>query len=240
MPHRDDWDGYNCAMLVGVMLLGGCNGIDPGQIIDEAGEIIDQLPTPSPGETPTPTPTATPGTSHSEPVYYTAQPNSELPVGVCVATENYVGGLQDRGSSIAVDSITLARHFNPVIKVKKDYTQVYLFSPVDKVPGCNNWNTSVGYAYTSRYATNPDTGVIINADGTSRGLAFLGHDRPGLWDIYVKARCTENRGTAWIGVTVTAADGTHTTYWHKWYQRGNGDHAEVLIGKKVRFKSKEK
>lgn len=182
---------------------------------------------------PTPEPTTDVG-----PVFYAEQKNSELPLGVCLATENYVPGGKDKGSSISVDHIMVKNSWNPVKYVKKDYTQLILKSPTDKRPDCNNWNLSAGQGYTTRHAVNPDTGVLTPADGTWRGIATLGFARTGAWDVYVKGKCTPNRGTAYVGITIQ--DGaTKTTFWHKWYQRREpSKHLEFCVGKKIKFATK--
>jgi hypothetical protein len=221
-----------CSMMIGCSYLKPIFDCDPGTIedlVEAAEEIIEQIPTPAPDQ---PTPTPTPAVTHHLPEFYCIQNNSELPIGVCVATENYVPGEKDKGSSIAIKSVLFANHFNPARKTSVDWRQMPLYSPAPAF----NWNTSLSYAYTTRYATNPDTGFVVpGADGTSRGIAAAKFEKPGVWDVYVTTRNTENRGTAFIAVTIKDESGNKTSFWWKWYQRGDGSTNQVRVGTKARF-----
>lgn len=215
-------------------LLCGCGDVE--QIITEASEILDQIPTPHPGETATPTPAPQEATVH-QPESYITQQNSTLPLGVCMATQNYVPGGKDKGCSISIVHFRIQHRWD-LKNVTKDFTQLVLSGP----NGSNSWNTGSGYAYTTRYATNPDTGYQQPlADGTSRGLAMMEFSSGGVYDLYCKAKLTENRGTSFLGVTVEESKESNTTYWWRWDQRSpKSTSAEIQFGSKVRFKRKAK
>lgn len=162
--------------------------------------------------------------------------------GFILSTENYVSqyiGGRDKGSCISfnhvrfVNAATGEEHkvdrmaLEPR-NIPKDPSLPYCDCPGE----AHNWTSHDDHGgETTHHFTTGHPEKEPGADGTYRGFVWVPFAKPGQWNVYIKWRATNNRGTGYVSLA-TKEDGTTlmVKVW-KWNQRGDlGSHPEIQLG----------
>jgi len=163
--------------------------------------------------------------------------------GFVLATENYVAqyiGGQDRGSCICFIHVRFV-NAETGQEVKYSYGDLEPRNePKDpSLPYCDcpgdarNWTraddhgnpNAKPYLYATGYPEK-ETG----ADGTRRGFVWAPLPHAGSWNVYIKWRATNNRGTAFPCIVYKEGGTLKVKVW-KWNQRGDtGASPEIQLG----------
>jgi len=162
--------------------------------------------------------------------------------GFILATENYVAGYingRDKGAGLSFVHVKFVnpstgqvmlvdyKHLEPR-NTQKSPDQPYCVGP----NGATNWTDNGDhpgekkpYLYITRVAAKE-----AGTDGTMRGLIWVPMPHSGSWNVYVKYRATNHRGTGYVGLITKAGEQLHVKLW-RWNQRGDtGAYPEIQLG----------